>query len=123
MTPKKVLIIDDEDGIRNMFRIILKRSGYDVLEANRAVEGLAILDREKIDVVMLDIMMPGMTGMECLGVITKKHPGLPVIMVTGVINVDSSMEANEKGAFDYLVKPAKKNELLDVIGRALDSGE
>ena len=123
MTPKKVLVIDDEDGIRNMFRIILKRSGYDVLEANRAKEGLAILDREDIDVVMLDIMMPGMSGMECLGVITKKYPELPVIMVTGVINVDSTMEANEKGAFDYLVKPAKKNEILDVISRALDSGE
>ena len=123
MVGERILIIDDESSIRKMFGLILSREGYNVTEAEGGNEGLLLIGSEEYDLVLLDIMMPGITGIECLERIKETHPELPVIMVTGVINVETTMEATEKGAFDYIIKPAKRVDLVDAVNRALDSRE
>ena len=122
MAKKRILIIDDEQPIRKMFRIIIERAGFEVFEADGCSNGMSILrEVDGISVILLDVIMPGVTGIDCLSKIREEFGNIPVIMVTGVTNVDTTKEVMEKGAFDHIVKPVKKNDLLDVIGKALGS--
>ncbi len=123
MVGERILIIDDESSIRKMFGLILSREGYNVTEAEEGNEGLLLIGSEEYDLVLLDIMMPGITGIECLERIKETHPELPVIMVTGVINVETTVEATEKGAFDYIIKPAKRADLVGAVKRVLNARE
>lgn len=119
MTGERVLVVDDEAGIRKMFRRHLERSGYHIFEACSCEDAIQILKHEEIDVILLDIIMPKMNGVMCLGNIKSKFQEIPVIMVTGVNDIQTGVEVMKKGAFDYIVKPAKKNELLNAVGKAI----
>ena len=111
MAEEKILVIDDEAGIRKMFRRHLERADYTVFEAESCVEAIKLLDHQYIDVILLDIIMPKTDGVMCLGKLKKAFQDIPVIMVTGVNNIQTGVEVMKKGAFDYIVKPVKKNEL------------
>ena len=116
----KLLVVDDESGHRMMVKAVMQDQGFEVMEAGNGLQCLDMLDQQDIDVVLLDIKMPGMDGMEVLERIHRLHPGVQVVMLTAFGSVGSAVDAMKQGAFDYLTKPADIDELKSVIQMALD---
>jgi len=105
--PARVLIVDDEKDFVEMFSLRLRESGQKVVTAYSGRECLETLaEREHIDVVVLDIKMPGMNGIETLREIKKRHPIVEVILLTGHGAIDTAVEGMKLGAYDYVIKPA-----------------
>jgi serine phosphatase RsbU (regulator of sigma subunit) len=116
-----ILTIDDEAGIRQNLKAYLEDCGYRTLDAADGVEGLEIFRRERPDVVLCDLRMPGMDGLEVLGRIREESPDTPVIVVSGVGTLGDVVEALRRGAWDYLTKPIQDMEFLEsAVGRALE---
>jgi two-component system, NtrC family, nitrogen regulation response regulator NtrX len=115
----KILVIDDERSIRNTLRDILEYENYKVDDAENGIEGLKLVNSRKYDVILLDIKMPGMDGLETLDHILK-NTDTPVVMISGHGNIDTAVEAIKKGAFDYIAKPLDLNRLLITIRNALE---
>lgn len=118
--PHTVLVIDDEPAHRLMVRVVLGDAGFRVLEADNGATGLNILRTKSVDVVLLDMRMPGMSGLEVLQRLGEGGTFPPVIMLTAFGNVGSAVEAMKTGAFDYLSKPADNDELLAVVQKAAE---
>lgn len=118
-----VLIVDDEKSIRKTLREILEYEKYKVEEAENGQEGLAAIRENNYDVVLLDIKMPKMDGMEVLEKALEIAPDLPIIMISGHGNIDTAVEAVKKGAYDFISKPPDLNRLLITVRNALDKGE
>lgn len=116
----RVLIVDDEGSIRRTLRDILEFEKYEVSEAANGQECLVALKKEKFDVVILDIKMPKMDGMEALERIQETAADTPVIMISGHANIDTAVEAVRKGAFDFISKPPDLNRLLITLRNAMD---
>ncbi len=116
----RILVIDDEQAIRDSMRMILEYEGYDVLQSGTAPEGMTMIARENPDLVFLDIKMPGMDGLEALGRIKAAHEQLPVVIVSGHGTVSTAVEATRKGAFDFIEKPLERERVLLTIRNALD---
>jgi two-component system, OmpR family, phosphate regulon sensor histidine kinase PhoR len=116
----RILIVDDEQSIREGSERILSRMGCTVFTASRGEEGLALLDREQIAIVLLDMKMPGIDGMDVLREITKKYPDILVIIITGYATVETAIEAMKKGAYDFIPKPFEPDQLRIVVNRALE---
>jgi len=104
--PAKVLIVDDEKDFVEMFSLRLATQGEKVFTAYSGQEALTLLEKEPIDVVILDIRMPGMDGIETLKQIKKLYPIVEVILLTGHGSTETAVEGMKLGAFDYLMKPA-----------------
>ena len=119
----KILITDDEQSIRNALREILEFEKYIVLEAENGEEALKTIKTETIDLVLLDIKMKGMDGIEVLEKIKETNTELPVIMISGHGNIKIAVEATKTGAFDFLEKPPDLNRLLISVRNALKSSE
>ncbi|MFA6319138.1 MAG: response regulator, partial [Elusimicrobiota bacterium] len=121
MTPAvSVLIIDDEESMRDSCRQLLTRRGYQVREAEDGAAGLAALRGRGFDLVLLDLRLPGMDGLEVLKAVREISPGSLVIMVTGHATVSSAVDAMKLGAYDVLPKPFTPAELMAIIGRAAE---
>jgi len=118
----RILVIDDEAAIRDSMRMILEYEGYDFLGAATGEEGIALVQRESIDLVFLDIKMPGMDGLEVLGKVRQAVENLPVVMVSGHGTVATAVEATKLGAFDFIEKPLATERILLAIRNALDVG-
>lgn len=116
----KVLIVDDEKSIRRTLRDILEFEKYDVDEAADGMECLVKVQRDKYDVIILDIKMPKMDGMEALERIQLLAPDVPVVMISGHANIDTAVEAVKKGAFDFISKPPDLNRMLITLRNAMD---
>lgn len=116
----KILIVDDEKSIRRTIKEILEFEKYDVDEASDGLECLVKLKRERYDVVIMDIKMPKMDGMEALDRIQLLVPDTPVIMISGHASIDTAVEAVKKGAFDFISKPPDLNRLLITVRNAMD---
>ncbi len=116
----KVLIVDDEASIRKTLTEILEFQKYEVESASDGLEALAKIKKNKYDVVILDIKMPKMNGIETLERIQDINPDIPVIMISGHGNIDTAVEAVKKGAFDFVSKPPDLNRILITIKNALD---
>lgn len=116
----KILIVDDEAAIRRTLREILQFEKYDVDEAADGLEGLVKVKQKSYDVILLDIKMPKMDGMEALERIQELSPDTPVIMISGHGTIETAVEAVKKGAFDFLSKPPDLNRLLITVRNALD---
>ncbi len=116
----KVLIIDDEKPIRNALRDILEYEKILVDDASTGTEGLEKLGNEKYDLVLCDIKMPGLDGMEVLGKIAEMGQAIPVVMISGHGTIETAVEAVKKGAFDFIAKPLDLNRLLVTVRNALD---
>ncbi len=118
----KILIIDDERAIRNTLREILEYEDYEVEDVDNGIDGLSMISKNNYDLVLCDIKMNRMDGMEVLteGLIIK--PDLPFIMISGHGTVETAVEASKKGAFDFISKPPDLNRLLITVRNALDRG-
>lgn len=119
----KILVVDDETPIRRTLRDILEFEGYDVEEASDGMECVAKVQKEKFDVVIMDIKMPRMDGIEALERLQILSPETPVIMVSGHGTIDTAVEAVKKGAFDFISKPPDLNRMLITVRNALDRSE
>ncbi len=116
----KILIVDDEASIRNTLREILEFEKYDVDEAMDGIQCLGKLKKSKYDVVIMDIKMPKMDGMEALERVQTISSDTPVIMISGHANIDTAVDAVKKGAFDFISKPPDLNRLLITVRNAMD---
>ena len=116
---KQVLIVDDEPNLRKILAAQLSRDGYDVLLAEDGEQGLTVLREHHIDLVVTDLKMPKIDGMTLLREAVKEQPDLPVVMITAHGTVDTAVEALKLGAFDYLTKPFDKDEVRQVVAKAL----
>jgi two-component system nitrogen regulation response regulator NtrX len=116
----RVLIIDDERPIRNALRDIIEYEKMQVEDAATGAEGLEKLEKDKFDLVLCDIKMPGMDGIEVLEKIMEKGYGTPVVMISGHGTIETAVEAVKKGAFDFIAKPLDLNRLLVTVRNALD---
>ena len=118
MDRPRVLVIDDEAGPRESLRMILK-DGYDVVLAENPILGLKLADRQRPDVVFLDIRMPEMEGTEVLRRIKEIDPDIEVVMFTAFAAVESAQLALRYGAIDYLTKPFSVHDIVAVTERAV----
>jgi DNA-binding NtrC family response regulator len=116
----KVLIVDDEQPIRRTLKEILEFEKFKVEEASDGLECLVQLKKNQYDVILMDIKMPKMDGMEALERIQTLAPDTPVVMISGHANIDTAVEAVKKGAFDFISKPPDLNRLLITVRNAMD---
>lgn len=116
----RILVIDDERSIRNTLKEILQYEKYDVDLAEDGIQALEQIGRNEYDIVLCDIKMPGMDGIEVLGKIQASFPDTPVVMISGHGNIDTAVESIKKGAYDYIEKPLDLNRLLITIRNAMD---
>ncbi|MFY9308175.1 MAG: sigma-54 dependent transcriptional regulator [Bacteroidia bacterium] len=117
---KKVLIIDDEKSIRKTLREILEYEKYQVEEAADGVEGLGMIQKGKFDMILCDIKMPKMDGIELLDKVMQLSADTPVVMISGHGTIETAVEAVKKGAFDFIAKPLDLNRLLVTLRNAMD---
>jgi len=115
-----ILIIDDERAIRSSLRDILEYEGYLIHDADNGPDGLEILKKEKIDLVLCDIKMNKMDGMEVLSLAKELKPDVPIIMISGHGTMQHAIESAKKGAYDFLEKPLDLNKLLIAVRNALE---
>ncbi|MFZ1704296.1 MAG: sigma-54 dependent transcriptional regulator [Saprospiraceae bacterium] len=116
----KILIVDDDKSIRKTLRDILEFEKYEIDEATDGLDCLVKIKQNKFDVIILDVKMPRMDGMEAIEKIQNLNPDIPVIMISGHGNIDTAVEAVKKGAFDYIQKPPDLNRLLITLRNAMD---
>jgi two-component system nitrogen regulation response regulator NtrX len=115
----RILVVDDEAAIRDSLKMILEYEGFDVLGAATGQDGIAAVERDGVDLVFLDIKMPGMDGLEALGRIKATSPDLPVVMISGHGTVATAVEATKLGAFDFIEKPLASDRVLVTIRNAI----
>lgn len=118
----KILIIDDERAIRNTLREILEYEDFEIDDIDNGIDGLDLIKKKNYDLVLCDIKMSKMDGMEVLSEGLKLKPDLPFIMISGHGTVETAVEASKKGAFDFISKPPDLNRLLITVRNALDKG-
>lgn len=119
-TPTILLVDDESDFLQGLARTIARDSKCSVLTAKSAQEGLDILDRMDVDLVLTDIRMPDMDGIEMLEKAKTKHPGITIIMMTAYATIDVAVQAIKKGAYDFIQKPFKPKDIKQLIDRALE---
>src|SRR3954471_17741716 len=115
-----VLVIDDEEVMRDILETLLTREGYEVRLAASGQEGLDLARAVPFDAALVDIMMPGLNGIETLDELKRIDEDLAVIIITAYASVESAISAMKSGAFDYITKPFKNEEVLVVIRNALE---
>jgi len=118
----KILIIDDDDQLRISFSKLLTEENYDVVSAASGEAGIEIVSTTSLDLVILDVRLPGMNGLDTFKEIKKIDATLPTIIVTAFGTTDTAIEATKAGAFDYLLKPFDIPEMLNLITQAIDAG-
>ncbi|HUS73630.1 MAG TPA: sigma-54 dependent transcriptional regulator [Sedimentisphaerales bacterium] len=118
-----ILIIDDEETMRDSCRQTLSRDGHGIEVAESGSKGLSLLEAESFDLVILDLKMPGLSGMEVLKKIKQNDPEAMVIVITGYATVESAVEAMKRGAYDFIPKPFTPDSLRVIVKRALDRRE
>jgi PAS domain S-box-containing protein len=120
LTAAQVLIVDDEQDIRDGSARIISRMGCPVVTASRGEEAIDFIERQPVDIVLLDMKMPGMGGMAALARIREMKPSILVIVITGYATVETAIEAMKRGAYDFIPKPFEPDQLRIVVNRALE---
>ena len=116
----KILAVDDEETVRVLLQRILQAAGYDVITAANGKEALSVIAGGGIDVALLDINMPGLSGVDVLAKIRVDELDLCAVMVTAVADVQAAVEAMKLGAYDYITKPFNQDEMLGKIRQAIE---
>ncbi len=115
---KRVLVVDDEPMIVSLLSTILRDKGWDVTEARSGTDGIDQLDRARFDVILTDLVMPGDSGIDLLRAAKEIHPDVEVILMTGYATADTAIEAMRNGAFHYIMKPLKPDEVVNLAEKA-----
>jgi CheY-like chemotaxis protein/glycine cleavage system H lipoate-binding protein len=115
-----ILVVDDEQIVLDSIKKLLKNDNYKVIGVLSAQDGIAAIDKGDIDIVLTDLMMPGIDGLEFMKIAKDKFPRLPIIMITGYATINTALQATQLGAFDYVAKPFSKAEFRSVVKRAAD---
>ncbi|HEX2165552.1 MAG TPA: sigma-54 dependent transcriptional regulator, partial [Thermoanaerobaculia bacterium] len=115
-----ILIVDDEEVLQDVLTSLIRREGHQTWSARTGEEGLAILAREEIDLVVLDLMLPGMSGREVLREIRRRDPDQVVVVITAYSSIEGAIEAMREGAFHYVPKPFKNEEVLLTLRKGLE---
>ena len=115
-----ILVVDDEKSIRNTFQAFLSNEGHSVQTAENVDNAIQLLAKTDFDLVLTDVIMPHITGMELLDHITASSPDIPVIIMTGEPTIETAKQAVRNSAFDYLTKPINKDSLLKTVRNALN---
>src|SRR5262249_57036399 len=118
--PPSILVIDDEQGILETLRILLKNEGFDVATAQGGKAGLEQLKNSAPDIVLTDLKMPGVTGIEILSAVRGQDPETPVILMTAKASLQSAIQAVNEGAFYYIQKPFSNDDLIAICRRAAE---
>src|SRR5690625_67898 len=118
----KILIVEDEPAIRRVLKNILTEENktYEVFEAADGAEGMELIKRTDFDLILCDIKMPKMDGMEVLEAVKKLKPEIPIVMISGHGDLETAVQAMRLGAFDYISKPPDLNRLLNTVRIALE---
>ncbi|MFP4330962.1 MAG: sigma-54-dependent transcriptional regulator [Spirochaetaceae bacterium] len=119
---KRILVVDDEAGIREVLDEILEDEGYEVLLAADGLDVPAILEEQRIDLVLLDVWLPGKGGIELLKEISEGFPEIEVVMISGHGTVDIAVKALKMGAYDFIEKPLSLDRVLTIVANALEVG-
>jgi DNA-binding NtrC family response regulator len=119
-TSARILVVDDEEQMRDLLAKVLERNDYEVSVVSDGAAALASLEREPVDLVLTDVRMPGIDGMEALRAIKELNPEIVVIIMTAFGSIDQAVQAVKDGAYDYINKPFKIDELLLTIQKALE---
>jgi DNA-binding NtrC family response regulator len=116
-----ILVVDDEEGLREGLSKLLADEGYSVVCAESGEQALDILQHKHIDLILTDMRMPGMSGIDLLKEVRSKHGNIGVIILTGYGEIESYIEAMNFGAMEYVSKPFKANELKFIVSKILSS--
>ena len=116
----KVLVVDDEESIRGVLHQALTDAGLHALAAENGQQALEVLSRRDIEVMLLDIRMPGLSGLEVLSEVQVRSPDTCVIMVTAIAEVATAVDAMKQGAYDYVAKPFDLDDVIMAVQRALE---
>jgi two-component system response regulator AtoC len=114
----RIMVIDDEDSMRHMLSVILKREGYDVVAYAEAAKAIEAVDNNDFDFILCDIKMPGMNGLEFLKALKEKEGSHTVIMMSAYGTIDTAVECMKLGAYDYISKPFKADEIILTVKKA-----
>ena len=121
MPSDRILVVDDEEAIREIVTSMLTSARFDTCQASSGTEALALLQSgEEFDLVLSDLMMAGMDGLALLERSKERYPDVPVVMVTAVHDIQAALQAIRNGAYDYLLKPFEREQLLATVRRALE---
>ncbi len=120
MSVGRIFVVDDEESIREFFEIMLKREGYEVVTASNGAEALEKLKKQAVDLIISDIQMPELSGLELLTKVKEMDPEMAVIMITAFGSTETAVEAMKLGAYDYIQKPFKIDEVRIIIQKALE---
>lgn len=120
MNQPTILVVDDQKIILFLLETHLRQAGFNALTAESGAEALALLEEHPVDLMVSDLVMPQMGGLELMERVREKHPGIPIIVITAHGSVESAVEAMRRGAYDYLEKPYNPDDLRITIQRALD---
>jgi DNA-binding response OmpR family regulator len=116
----EILIVDDDEDLRDSMTEVLAGAGMAVTQATRGEEALGLLEHGQFDLILLDLVMPGLPGLEVLRRIREKLPRVPVLMITAFASVENAVEAMRQGASDYVTKPFRVDGLLAAVRRNLE---
>ena len=120
--PDRILVVDDEEAIREIVCAILEAAGYVCKQSGSGMEALALLNSgEQFELMLSDLMMADLDGIGLLERTKEKFPEMPVVMVTAVHDISVALAAIRNGAYDYLLKPFEREQLLNAVGRALEN--
>ena len=119
MKKKKILIVDDEQNVRQLIGKVLEKEGYEISYACDGREGLDIFHKKNIDLIISDIKMPEMSGIEFLHEVKKQEPDIDFILITAFATMETAIEAIKNGAQDYVTKPFDIKEIVDAVKKYL----
>ena len=116
----KILIVDDNVDMLNFFKKALEKEGYSTILAEDGKKALDILKTHNgVDLILSDVKMPNKSGLDVLKEVREKYPDVKIILITGYAQVEEYLQAMEQGAYEYLTKPIRVNDLIDCVNRAL----
>lgn len=119
---EKILVVDDEKNVTSSFKKIFMQDGYDIFTANSAEAGISIAKNNNIDLIVMDIRMPGMNGLEAFSKFKEIGPKIPVVIMTAYGTTETAIEAMQMGAYDYVIKPFDVPFMKEIIKKAMETG-